>query len=93
MSTEDKNIRISEELANDPNFIAYNEAKNSGQFDELEPGTFVAFHEGKLVGTATDRDQLAESLLEKGIEGGYYYKQVNAPKTVHHVRGPRIVRN
>ncbi|MBI2310832.1 hypothetical protein HYU90_03385 [Candidatus Collierbacteria bacterium] len=67
--------RVSKDLAEDPNYVAYQQALESGQFANLEPGTFVVFHEGQLVLTGTDRDKIFEELGKRGI-GGFIH-QVN----------------
>lgn len=84
-------ITASDELANDPNYIAYQKAKLSGEFDEMETGTFVAYHEGQLVGIGLNRDQLFQQLHEQGVEG-FFFHQVGTPERVVHIRSPRLVR-
>lgn len=90
MSPE-KKIRVSEELAKDPNYIAYQQALTAGQFEQMDAGTYVAFHEGQLVGTGVDRDALFQELHGKGIHG-FFFHQVGVPEQVVHLRSPRIVR-
>jgi len=92
MGTEQKGAKkVSKDLAEDPNYIAYQAAVGSGQFESLEAGTYVAFHEGQLVGTGIDQDKLFQELGEKGITG-FFYHQVGVPERVVHFRSPRIVR-
>jgi hypothetical protein len=89
MGAEDK-VHISADLANDPNYIAYLDALAAGQFETYEPGTFVAYHEGQLVGTGTDRDSLFQELHQQGIQG-FFYHQVGVPERIVHLRSPHIV--
>lgn len=89
MSPE-KKIRVSEDLAKDPNYIAYQQALRAGDFEKMEAGTFVAYHEGQLVGTGMDRDKLFQELHEQGVEG-FFFHQVGVPERVVHMRSPRIV--
>lgn len=90
MSPE-KKIRVSADLARDPNYIAYQAALTAGQFESMETGTFVAYHEGQLVGSGMDRDKLFQELHEQGIEG-FFFHQVGVPERVVHLRSPHIVR-
>jgi hypothetical protein len=90
MSHEDT-VGVSDELANDPNYLAYQAALSTSQFESFTPGTYVAYHDGQLVGTGTDRDQLLSELHGKGIEGVFYH-QVGVPEQVFHMRSPRIAR-
>ena len=92
MRTEQKGaIKVSKDLADDPNDIAYQAAVSSGQFESLEAGTYVAFYEGQLIGTGMDQEKLFQELGEKGITG-FLYQQVGIPERVVHLRSPRIVR-
>lgn len=91
MGLKNKEVTVSDEFANDPNWRAYQEALKKGQFKDLQAGTFVAFREGQLVGTNLDRDQLFQQLERQGIRGFFFY-QVGVSERVVHMRGPRIVR-
>ena len=68
----------SNEIENDPNFIAYNKAKEEGQFDDLVPGTYVAFNKGIRVGTGRDRDKLIQELYSVGVDSNILIQQVNS---------------
>ena len=79
MGAEQKGAkRVSKDLAEDPNYLAYQSALESGQFASLEPGTFVVFNEGQLVLTGMDRDKIFEELGKRKI-GGFIH-QVNIPE-------------
>ena len=87
MGAEQEGTKIvSKDLAEDPNYLAYQRALESGEFTNFEPGTFVAFHKGKLVGTGIDRDKLFEELGKKGI-GGFLSHQVNIAEEPIVLRG------
>lgn len=76
MGAEQKGAkRVSKDLAEDPNYLAYQSALESGQFASLEPGTFVVFNGGQLVLTGMDRDKIFKELGERKI-GGFIH-QVN----------------
>lgn len=77
----EKKAKAPDESDSDPNFIAFQRAESLGQFSNLDPGTYVAFHEGKLVGTEADKKKLFQLLGEKGIPG-FFYRQVGVPVRV-----------
>ncbi len=83
---EDNREAVDDGLANDENWLAYQEALKADQFKGLEPGAYVAFHEGKQVGIGMDRDVLFKELFEKGITG-FFYHQVGVPERVVHLGG------
>ena len=70
---------ISKELLKDPNFIAYQKAEAEGLFKDLEPGTYVAFVHGLLVGTATTFQEL-DDLRISGNR--LFFHQVNIPEEI-----------
>ena len=90
MGVEDK-IHVDADLANAPNYLAYQAAVTGGQFENLQPGTYVAYHEGELVGSGMDRDTLFQELHQKGIQG-FFFHQVGVPEVTVHLRSPHIVR-
>lgn len=75
MSKENRTDHIEK----NPNIIAYKKDLKEGVFVSFEPGTYVAYSDGKLVGFAKDIEQLFRKLSEKGIEG-FYFDQVNVTK-------------
>ncbi len=87
MAVKKERVRVSDELVNDPNWVAYQAALKSGQFQNMEAGTYVFFHEGQLVGTGMDRDKLFEELTGKGIGAGFVH-QVGVPERVVHMPAP-----
>lgn len=86
-----KEVGISEKPVNDPNFLAFQQALEKGDFNEFEAGTYVAFHDGELVGTGSDVEKLIQELSEQGKHS--FLKQVNVPERVLHIRSPRLVRD
>lgn len=74
-----------ENILNEPNYLAYKMAVQSGQFSELAPGTHVAFHDGKFVGSDLDENQLIEHLEAEGLEGAFI-PQVNIPQPQARIR-------
>jgi len=85
-----KESQPSREPRKDPNYIAYQKALKTGAFEKMEPGTFVAYHEGKLVGTGTDRDMLLRGVRDKGIQG-FFLHQVGVPEEVIDIPTPFLV--
>ncbi len=80
------------EIENDPNFIAYQEAKEEGLFDDLAPGTYVAFNNGEHVGTGKNRNELIDELYSQGVDSDIFLQQVNVPERVYHIPTPFLVR-
>jgi hypothetical protein len=74
---------------NDPNIMAFQKAQKSGQFEKIEPGTWVAFHEGALIGSNVDRDILSQE-LQKTNAGEILYKQVGIPERIVNMGGSRF---
>ena len=89
MSAERK-IRVSKNLAKDPNYIAYQKALKDQEFERMEPGTYVAYHEGQLVGTGMDREAFFNELRDKGVEGCFFH-QVGIPERVVDIPAPLSV--
>ncbi len=82
MSIEQGNpTTIENNFNNDPNLLAYQEALANGQFEELEPGTYVAFHEGEFVKSETDREKLAKWLMSNDMSDSLL-QLVGAPMEV-----------
>jgi hypothetical protein len=75
MGKEDRNRPYSAE--EDPNYIAYKEALGRGDFSELDPESWLAFADGKLVGSAFTREELMDSLDKKVLRKGPMLTQVN----------------
>lgn len=46
----------------DPNLLAYKASLDAGEFAELSPDTWVAFRDGKLVGSAPNKGELFDSM-------------------------------
>lgn len=90
MSSRTGEIKVSEELANNLDYCAYQDALRGGQFQGMEPGTWVVFREGNLAGSGMDRDALFRELDEKGLSGGFAH-QVGVPERVVNMGGPRVV--
>lgn len=63
------------------NFKAYQEAQTSGQFSNLEPGTFVVFSGGQLIATGTDRNSLLTDLRQRGV-GGAFIKEIGNDEVI-----------
>lgn len=84
MSVQEEEIRVSEELAKDPNWVAYQTALKAGQFESMEPGTYVFYHDGQLVGSGMDKHKLLEEIRHKNIERGFLH-QVGVPERVIHL--------
>lgn len=66
--------RVSRELAEDPNYIAYKKALEAGEFDGMEPTSYLAFLDGKLIATANTKDEIFEKI--KSEKGGVMMTQV-----------------
>lgn len=79
-------VKVDAGLAKDPNYIAYQAALEAGDFEKLEPGTWVAFNEGKLIATNADRDLLFQELNKAKI-GGFVH-QVGVPDRVVDIPTP-----
>ncbi len=62
----------------DPNFLAYKSALDGGQFDQLDPTSWLAFADGQLVGSASSRDELLQTLGEDIIRKGPMLTQVKS---------------
>lgn len=77
----------------DPNVKAFLESSISGVFEDLDPGTFVAFSGGQLLGTGEDREELITRLTSQGISADMLVQPVNVPIETVHIRGPRIRRD
>lgn len=86
MARKVKEVRVDDELAKDPNYIAYQQALKAGDFEKLEPGTWVAFNKGQLVATNIDRGLLFKALDEQKI-GGFVH-QVGVPERVVDLPSP-----
>jgi hypothetical protein len=78
----------SKKLADDPNYVAFNEAQNQGVFKDLPPETHVAFINGNFVGYSSDKEELFKRIFEEGLEGEIFYKKVNTPERILHFRSP-----
>lgn len=74
---------VPEDLANDPNYMAYKQAVESGQLAALEPGTFVVFCEGelRLIASRVDLESVMDT-LDKMKVGACFIKRVNMPERV-----------
>lgn len=82
---------ISTELLNDPDFLACKLAEAQGEFDDLPPGTWVAFQHGKFLGSAAGPQELAQAIADKrdpSIEAMFH--QVHLELPVARLRSPRI---
>ena len=86
MGAEDNKATVDDELANDQNWQAYQQALTEDKFKDLQPGTYVAFYEGEQVGSGMDREALFQELFDKGIVG-FFYHQVGVPERVVHLGG------
>lgn len=86
MDLENREKR-SNDLSEDLNIKAYEADVDGGTFSNYEPGTFVAYNNGGLVGSAKDREQLFKELREKGVEG-FFYHQVGVPEEIIDVPTP-----
>lgn len=81
-----------EQVANDPNWLAYQEALKAGQFKEMTPGDYVAYFEGKLIASGP-REKVLEVIEGKGA----MLHQINYPEevveipTVFHFRSLRKI--
>lgn len=89
MTVNKKEVSVPDELANDPNYKAYQTALQAGQFEDMPPGTYVFFHEGQLAGTGMDRHRLFEETDKKGIGAGFVH-QVGVPERVVYLPAPFI---
>jgi hypothetical protein len=81
-------ITVSNDLLQDPNFIAFNQAEQDGVFKDLEPGTYVAFVHGALVGNAPTIEALLALEALKSQEETVLCHQVNLPKEVIDIPTP-----
>jgi hypothetical protein len=76
----------------DPNYKAYQEANDHGDFKDLQSGTFVAFCNGIFLGSAVTHNAL-ETLIEEKVSGGkVFLQQVNQTEHTYRKRGVRVVK-
>lgn len=66
-----KEIKVNERPAQDPNRIAFNEAVEEGEFNDLEPGTWVFFRRGEFVGSGDSIDSICEKYPDEEHPGGF----------------------
>jgi hypothetical protein len=83
---------IDPDLANDADYLAYVEARDSGKFDGLEPGTFVAFVKGVLFTTAASFDELFQQEKMKDLTDDAFIHEVNVPEQIYPFWSPRLIR-
>lgn len=88
MQEKEGHNHIDMDSEEDPNYIAFQQAQITGQFDNLKEGTFVAFHNGQLVGTDLDKQKLITDLAEHGLTGIFIH-EFGTPDTILHFRSPR----
>jgi hypothetical protein len=91
MSLQTGGIEVDEDLANNPDYLAFQRALQGGAFGKMPPETWVVFSGGKLVGSGMDRGALFRDLDEKGLSGGFVH-QVGVSDRVVEMGGPRVAR-
>lgn len=74
----------------DVDLVAFAEACKAGQFLDTKPGTYVAFGDGKLLGSGEDRTELITRLFMEGHDLAMMVQQVNVPIEIRHIRSPRM---
>ncbi len=89
MSPEPKKVRIDQELAQDPNYIAYKGQEKQLKKEHL--GRWVAFINGDLVAIESDKESLFK-VLDLDFPGeGALVKEIVAEERIYHMGGPRRV--
>jgi len=88
-------IEVCKELAEDPNFQAYQVAEKAGIFTEMEPGTWVAFSGGQLIATSLKKETLFKKLDEQALnelsDSGSFVDQVGVSKKISNIGKPRRI--
>ena len=87
MSIRKEDVQVSDELANDKNWVAYQEALKTGEFEKMEPGTWVFYHQGQLAAVGKDKDDLFKGIklltnIDKKYKGGGFIHQVGVPEEI-----------
>ena len=84
MVNQKREVKVDPGLANHSNQTAFNLAMQNGQFNDLEPGSWVAFCDGKLLTTNADKVALFQQLEQKfkGQKGEVFVNQVGVPEEI-----------
>lgn len=83
-------VQAAEKTPLDVDLVAFAQACTNGQFLDVKPGTYVAFGEGKFLGSGEDRSELISRLFGEGHDLAMMVQQVNVPIETRHVRSPRM---
>ena len=83
-------IRVSPDLAKDPNYQAYKAQET--QLKQEHMGEWVAFADGQLALIAVDRETLFRDAEAKGLTGFFFHQIVEKERVVH-LRSPHVVRH
>ena len=90
---EDRYEHISKEAMRDPNFLATRLAEVQGEFNDLPPGTWVAYQDGKLIGTGESAETLSQSIAGiRDPKKEVMMHQVNVEQPVRRLRSPKVAR-
>lgn len=78
---ETQRSRRRNEIDSDPNHIAYTQAVARGDFEGMDPETWLAFRQGELIGTNLDQEVLMEELRSSpNAEAAVMFIQVQGPQ-------------
>lgn len=72
----------------DPNFQAYSRAAIQGEFDSLSPGTFIAYVDGKLIGSAATLEELNQLNEMRIRQAPAFVHQVHMPEVTYDIPSP-----